>query len=168
MTNFHIKKDRNFLRVTLHCQVKVNGPEGKQGGSYPIPDESHARNALARVSQHGSEAEKRKVKSAVARKFPDIKIGESKEAETGERDVGSAAYANYVKGLTPGEEANSAVTNKDAKKASSESKKASDERERQSTRIDDEYVPTLEEYVTHLESLEGEALEAELETLEPE
>ena len=67
---------------------KGSGPEGKQGGSYPIPDESHARNALARVSQHGSEAEKRKVKSAVAKKFPDIKIGESKAAEKGERDVG--------------------------------------------------------------------------------
>ena len=52
-----------------------SGPEGKQGGSYPIPDESHARNALARVSQHGSEAEKKKVRAAVAKKFPGIKIG---------------------------------------------------------------------------------------------
>jgi len=52
-----------------------SGPEGKQGGSYPIPDESHARNALARVSQHGSEAEKKKVRAAVAKKFPNIKIG---------------------------------------------------------------------------------------------
>jgi len=125
---------------------KGEGPEGKQGGSYPIPDESHARNALARVSQHGSEAEKRKVKSAVEKKFPDIKVSESKEAEAGERDVGTDAYANYVKNLTPGQ-------------------KAADEKKRQATRIDDEYVPTLEEYVTHLESLEGEALEAELETL---
>jgi hypothetical protein len=83
---------------------KGTGPEGKQGGSYPIPDESHARNALARVSQHGSEAEKRKVKSAVAKKFPEIKIGESKETERGERDVGTDAYANYVAGLTPGQE----------------------------------------------------------------
>ena len=144
---------------------KGSGPEGKQGGSYPIPDESHARNALARVSQHGSEAEKRKVKSAVAKKFPEIKIGESKETERGERDVGTDAYANYVAGLTPGQEHDSAIKSKDAKKASSESKKASDERERQSTRIDDEYVPTLEEYSIHLESLEGEALEAELEKL---
>ena len=145
---------------------KGDGPEGKQGGSYPIPDESHARNALARVSQHGSEAEKAKVRRAVASKYPNIKIGESKEAENGERDVGTDAYANYVAGLTPGQEADAGVKNKDAKKASSESKKASDERERQSTRIDDEYVPTLEEYVTHLESLEGEELEAELENLD--
>ena len=144
---------------------KGTGPEGKQGGSYPIPDESHARNALARVSQHGSEAEKAKVRKAVSSKYPNIKIGESKETEAGERDFGSDAYADYVKGITPGQGADSGVTNKDAKKASSESKKASDERERQATKIDDEYVPTLEEYATHLESLDEDALEAELETL---
>lgn len=48
------------------------GPKGKGSGSYPIPDESHARNALARVSQHGSPAEQRTVRAAVHRKFPDI------------------------------------------------------------------------------------------------
>ncbi len=51
---------------------KGNGPKGAGSGSYPIPDESHARNALARVSQHGSPAEKAKVRAAVHRKFPDI------------------------------------------------------------------------------------------------
>ena len=56
---------------------KGSGPEGKQGGSYPIPDASHARNALARVSQHGSEAEKATVRRAVHKKFPDIKVAES-------------------------------------------------------------------------------------------
>ena len=39
---------------------------------YPIQDESHARNALARVSQHGTPEEKRKVRAAVQRKFPNI------------------------------------------------------------------------------------------------
>ena len=201
---------------------KGTGPEGKQGGSYPIPDESHARNALARVSQHGTSAEKAKVKAAVERKFPGIKVsedsevdeasvtgitvskkmagttvppkqaprsqrmdksknlfpvpgfktrkagnkpgemslgeydptlGESKAAEEGERDVGSDAYANYVKDITPGQEPNIDVTNKDAKKANSESKKSANERER-STRIDDEYVPSLEEFAAHLETLD--------------
>lgn len=51
---------------------KGEGPEGKGAGSYPIPDKSHARNALARVSQHGSSAEKSKVRAAVKRKFPGI------------------------------------------------------------------------------------------------
>lgn len=41
-------------------------------GGYPIPDKSHARNALARVSQFGSPAQKAKVRSAVHARFPSI------------------------------------------------------------------------------------------------
>lgn len=41
--------------------------------SYPINDMSHARNALARVSQHGTAGLKAKVRSAVHKKFPGIK-----------------------------------------------------------------------------------------------
>lgn len=51
---------------------KGEGPEGKGSGSYPIPDASHARNALARVSQHGSSEEKAKVRAKVHAKFPGI------------------------------------------------------------------------------------------------
>jgi len=40
--------------------------------SYPIPDKSHAQNALARVEQHGSPSEKKQVKAAVHRKFPSM------------------------------------------------------------------------------------------------
>lgn len=40
--------------------------------AYPIQDKSHARNALARVSQHGSPAEKKQVRAAVKRKYPGI------------------------------------------------------------------------------------------------
>jgi hypothetical protein len=39
---------------------------------FPIMDEAHARNALARVSQFGSESEKARVRAAVHRKFPHI------------------------------------------------------------------------------------------------
>lgn len=43
--------------------------------SYPIPDASHGRNALARVSQHGSTAAlKAKVRAKVHKKFPDIQM----------------------------------------------------------------------------------------------
>lgn len=42
--------------------------------SYPIPDASHARNALARVSQHGSPALKARVRAKVERDFPEIKV----------------------------------------------------------------------------------------------
>ena len=41
---------------------------------YPIPDESHAQNALARVEQHGTPEEKAKVKSKVKEKFPDMDV----------------------------------------------------------------------------------------------
>ncbi len=49
-----------------------------ESGSYPIPDENHARNALARVSQFGTPEEKRKVRAAVRRKFP--QIGQAKKS----------------------------------------------------------------------------------------
>ena len=42
------------------------------GRSYPIEDASHARNALARVSQFGTAALKAKVRAKVAKKFPGI------------------------------------------------------------------------------------------------
>lgn len=41
--------------------------------AYPIEDKSHARNALARVAQYGTPAEKAKVRLAVHKKFPSIK-----------------------------------------------------------------------------------------------
>ena len=40
--------------------------------SYPIPDASHARNALSRVSANGTDALKAKVRAKVHQKFPDI------------------------------------------------------------------------------------------------
>ena len=70
------KERQNLPKGAFALPGKGSGPEGKQGGSYPIPDESHGRNALARVSQHGSEAEKATVRRAVHKKFPDIKVSE--------------------------------------------------------------------------------------------
>jgi hypothetical protein len=40
--------------------------------AYPIQDVAHARNALARVSQFGSPAEKAKVRSRVCERYPGI------------------------------------------------------------------------------------------------
>jgi hypothetical protein len=56
---------------------KGTGPKGKGGGSYPIPDKAHARNALARVAQHGSSEEKARVRAKVHAKYPNI--GKSKK-----------------------------------------------------------------------------------------
>ena len=49
--------------------------------AYPINDEAHARNALARVSQFGTPEEKAKVRAAVARRYPNIgkKSGKAKK-----------------------------------------------------------------------------------------
>jgi hypothetical protein len=55
---------------------KGEGPSGKGSGSYPIPDASHARNALSRVAQHGSSAQKAKVRAKVHAKFPNIGKGD--------------------------------------------------------------------------------------------
>lgn len=40
--------------------------------AYPIPDIAHARNALSRVSAHGTPSQKRTVARAVKRKFPSL------------------------------------------------------------------------------------------------
>lgn len=39
---------------------------------YPIPDASHARNALSRVSGNGTPSEKEMVRREVRRRFPKI------------------------------------------------------------------------------------------------
>jgi hypothetical protein len=63
-----------------HMPKKEFAEPGKR--AYPINDAAHARNALARVSQHGSPEDKEKVRAAVHRKFPSI--GEKKRS-TGRR-----------------------------------------------------------------------------------
>ncbi len=42
------------------------------GKRYRIDDPAHARNALARVAQTGTPAQRTQVKAAVARKYPSI------------------------------------------------------------------------------------------------
>ncbi len=42
------------------------------GRRYPIEDKNHARNALARVSQHGTPSEKKEVRAKVHSKYPGI------------------------------------------------------------------------------------------------
>ena len=60
---------------------KGKGPEGKQAGSYPIPDKNHARMALAMVAKHGTPEEKQKVRAAVEKKFPGINVTASTNEE---------------------------------------------------------------------------------------
>ena len=63
---------------------KGKGPEGKQAGSYPIPDKNHARMALAMVAKHGTSEKKAKVRAAVAKKFPGIQQEDYETKKKGE------------------------------------------------------------------------------------
>ncbi len=60
------------------------------GRRYPIEDKAHARNALSRVAQNGSPAEKAEVRAKVHAKFPGIgkktSAGREVERRLSERD----------------------------------------------------------------------------------
>lgn len=45
--------------------------------AYPIHDENHARDALARAKQNGSPSEQAKVRAAVKKRYPDMDVGDS-------------------------------------------------------------------------------------------
>jgi len=64
MAKLSYRKRKNLLKTSFAI------PKDK---SYPLIDEAHAKNALARVSQFGTSAEKKKVRNAVKKKFPKIK-----------------------------------------------------------------------------------------------
>lgn len=49
-------------------KAKASGEKG----SYPIPDKAHARNALARVAQHGSAEQQAEVRRKVHEKYPEM------------------------------------------------------------------------------------------------
>lgn len=65
-------KRQNLKSSSFALPGKGTGKSGKGAGSYPIPDASHARNALARVAQHGTPSEKAAVRAKVRAKFPNI------------------------------------------------------------------------------------------------
>lgn len=66
-------KTRKALPKSAFALPGAKTAHNKAGkGGYPIPDKAHARNALARVSQHGTPSEQATVRAAVHRKFPSI------------------------------------------------------------------------------------------------
>ena len=63
-----------MTKLTAATRKKI--PSGKfalPGRRYPIEDEAHARNALARVSEDGTPAEKAAVRRKVGRSYPNLK-----------------------------------------------------------------------------------------------
>lgn len=70
-----------MAKLTAAARNKI--PSGEFAGpdrSYPINDKNHARNALARASQHASPALKAKIQAKVHRKYPGIGKKSSKRA----------------------------------------------------------------------------------------
>lgn len=59
--------------------------------AYPIEDIAHARNALARVSQFGSDAEKAQVRTAVYKKYPELAPANETHAQEYARKRSAAA-----------------------------------------------------------------------------
>ncbi len=73
-----MSKDLSSVKNRKKLSKKSFALPGKR--KYPIPDKAHARNALARVEQHGPSAEQKKVKAAVRKRFPSIGKKTSKKS----------------------------------------------------------------------------------------
>jgi len=63
-------KDLSSTKERKKLSKKSFALPGKR--KYPIPDKAHARNALARVAQHGTPAEQMKVEAAVKKRYPSL------------------------------------------------------------------------------------------------
>jgi len=72
------KRRKAMSRASFAVPRKAPG-----AGSYPIPDAAHARNALARVSQHGTVEEKAAVRAAVRRRYPGIEVSVGRRRQRG-------------------------------------------------------------------------------------
>lgn len=68
MAKLNAAARKSLPKSDFAVKSKAKSAKGKaKSGSYPIPDASHARNALARSS---GKPEAAKVRAAVERKFP--------------------------------------------------------------------------------------------------
>lgn len=61
------------MKLTSQQRKKLPGKDfALPGRKYPIEDKNHARNALARVSEYGTSAQKAAVRAEVKRRFPGV------------------------------------------------------------------------------------------------
>lgn len=75
MANLNSSKRKALPKSDFAVPNKAGTPQGKAaGGSYPIPDANHAKDALARSSGKPVAAQ---VKAKVAAKFPQISMKDS-------------------------------------------------------------------------------------------
>jgi len=78
MAKLNAAARRRIPKSDFALPGKGKGPAGKGSGSYPIPDASHARNALARSSGKAVHAE---VERKVHAKYPNIHLGDKRAAK---------------------------------------------------------------------------------------
>jgi hypothetical protein len=66
-----------MAKLSSSARKKISKSDFAEPGkrAYPIEDRAHARNALSRVSQYGTPAEKKQVRAAVAKKYPGMGKG---------------------------------------------------------------------------------------------
>jgi len=76
-------EDREDLKQKQFALPKKAEDKEEKGesGNYPIPDLSHARNALAMVARYGSSSEQAKVRAAVYKKYPELDKRKEEEQE---------------------------------------------------------------------------------------
>ncbi len=69
-----------MARLTAAARRKLPASDFALGkGRYPIEDKSHADDALARVSEYGTPEQKARVRAAVKRKYPGMKVSGGKK-----------------------------------------------------------------------------------------
>jgi hypothetical protein len=77
------KERQDMPKSDFALPGKGDGPKGAGSGSYPIPDASHAKAALARVAQNGTPAQKATVRAKVHRSFPAMTIHDHPSSRKG-------------------------------------------------------------------------------------
>ncbi len=72
MAKLSTKARKHLKKSTFAIPEKKNKSNPAGRGGYPIPDRSHAANALSRVSQFGTPEEKARVRAKVHARFPNL------------------------------------------------------------------------------------------------
>jgi hypothetical protein len=82
-----LSKKTNARRNTKAGRKKMSPSQFALPGKkkYRLDDAAHARNALARVEQHGTATEKKQVKAKVRKRYPSIAVGGKKKTTTRRR-----------------------------------------------------------------------------------
>lgn len=76
------RRGRNRMKRSSFALPKGTGSKPNQA-NYRVDDLAHARNALARVSQHGTRSEQQRVRRVVAARFPSIGRSSAGKAGSG-------------------------------------------------------------------------------------